>query len=136
MFFAGNIPPCLKNTDKPTSTDMEQIIQTAKHNIENYYAVVGLTSHIKSTFKLFEAYLPKFFSGASRLLKTTYEDEGENANEMVNHFYDRNISEKVLDILMEDPYMEIDNEIFLFVQRRFHLQLSYISELKKKKNKG
>ena len=62
-------------------------------------------------------------------MKTTYEDEGENANEMVNHFYNRNISEKVLDILMEDPYMEIDYEIFLFVQRRFQLQLSYISKL-------
>ena len=55
---------------------------------------------------------------------------------MVNHFYNRNISEKVLHILMEDPYMEIDNEIFLFVQRRFHLQLRFISQLEKKKNKG
>ena len=69
-------------------------------------------------------------------MKTTYENEGQSANQMVNHFYNRNISEKVLNILMEDPYMEIDNDIFLFVQRRFHLQLNHVSELEKMKNKG
>ena len=77
---------------------------------------------------MFEAYLPKFFHGASKLLKKIYTKEGEDFNEMVNH-YSRNISEKVLDILMEDPYLEIDNDIYLFAQRRFHLQLNHILNL-------
>ena len=84
---------------------------------------------------MFEAYLPKFFNGASKLINKIYKNEGESANEMVNH-YSRNISEEVLNILMEDPYMEIDNDIYLFAQRRFNLQLNHVLYLEKKKNNG
>ena len=47
---------------------------------------------------------------------------------MVNH-YGRNISEKLLNILMEDPYMEVDSDVYLFVTQRFHLQLNNVLEL-------
>ena len=107
---------------------MEEIRQTAKHNIETHYSVVGLTAHMKSTFKLFEAFLPKFFYGASKFVEETEEKDGDNFNSMVNH-YGRNISEKVLNTLMDDPYMEVDSDVYLFVSRRFHLQLNYVLDL-------
>ena len=53
---------------------------------------------------------------------------------MVNH-YGRNISEKVLNILMEDPYMEVDSDVYLFVTRRFHLQLNNVLELEEVQKK-
>ena len=55
---------------------IEEIRQTAKRNIENHFSVVGLTSHMKSTFKLFEAYLPSFFRGASNYVEETEQKEG------------------------------------------------------------
>ena len=119
-FFAGNIPACLEDTDRPKSSGdtklqkyhidknlfwntfliwheydklplienifailpliyvaIEEIRQTAKRNIENHFSVVGLTSHMKSTFKLFEAYLPSFFRGASNYVEETEQKEGE-----------------------------------------------------------
>ena len=60
-----------------TYVAIEEIRQTAKRNIENHFSVVGLTSHMKSTFKLFEAYLPSFFSGASNYVEETEQKEGE-----------------------------------------------------------
>ena len=60
-----------------TYVAIEEIRQTAKRNIENHFSVVGLTSHMKSTFKLFEAYLPSFFRGASNYVEETEQKEGE-----------------------------------------------------------
>ena len=88
------------------------------------------------SFKLFEYYLPRFFHGAAHLLSEIYGNEGEDANRNVNHGYvidKRNITENMLTMLMEDPYILIDIEIYSFVQRRFNLQLNHVLELEKKK---
>ena len=42
-------------------------LQLAKYNIENYYSVVGVTSHLNLTMAVLEAYLPRFFSGLTNV---------------------------------------------------------------------
>lgn len=41
------------------------VVQRAKHNVENFYAVVGSWEDTNVTLSVLEAYIPKFFRGAS-----------------------------------------------------------------------
>ena len=104
---------------------MEAIKQEAKYNIENYYSVVGLTSHMSSTFKLFEAYLPRFFHDGFRIYNKMYKNGKLSVN--VNH-YNRSVSANVKRLIMEDPFMNVDIDVYLFASRRFFLQLENLNK--------
>ena len=94
--------------------------QQAKYNVENFYSVVGLTSHMKSTMALFEAYLPKFFTGLTQFYEETEADP--HNFKMVNPNYDKNVSNAVLKLLMLNPLMQVDMDVYYFVEKRFQTQ--------------
>ncbi len=64
-FFVGSEGPCSPDLAVWTLESKRAAMQIAKRNVEEHYSVVGLTSDLKGTVKLLEAYLPRFFKGTS-----------------------------------------------------------------------
>ena len=64
-YFVGPEGPCSPENIRNASLESWNIAaQKAKFNVEKHYSVVGLTSNLRGTIKLLEAYLPRFFHGA------------------------------------------------------------------------
>ena len=94
--------------------------QLAKHNIENHYSVVGITDHLKSTFILFKYYLPRFFDNAMQIYR---EMENEDALSENVDPYRPPLTTKIKVLLMNNPLVALDMDVYSFVLQRFHKQL-------------
>lgn len=99
---------------------LKYVSQLAKHNIENHYSVVGITDHLKSTFSLFKYYLPRFFDKAMQIYK---EMENEDALSENVDPYRPPMTTKIKVLLMNNPLVSLDMDVYSFVLQRFHKQL-------------
>ena len=59
-YFCGSSPEC-------KVVGSRAALQKAKYNAEHYYSVIGVSSEIESSLAVMEAYLPKFFQGATHI---------------------------------------------------------------------
>ena len=55
----------------------------AKHNVERYYAVVGVLEKWKETLDVLEAYVPAYYKGAKEIYKKFFKDQPKNKNFLV-----------------------------------------------------
>ena len=62
--------PCVA---KPSREPSERALRQAKKNVEQYYAVVGVTEDLGAFFRLLQYRFPRFFRGAERI----YQHNGE-----------------------------------------------------------
>ena len=121
-FLAGHIPACRKTEEVFSQEELNQITQMAKFNIENNYSVVGITDFMGATFKVLENVLPRFFNGSV----AKYEElEKTGEFQMVNRFHlnKREILDpRIEELILSQPLIKVDFDIYLFVQRRLHKQ--------------
>ena len=119
--FAGNIPACHNFDLELDRKSLMELEQTAKFNIEKYYSVVGMTEHLRDFFKVAEFYMPRFFNGSVEL----YDNMQKNGFKNVNHSLQNKksfLDPKVERLLYSHSFLQIDMEVYNFVQERFHKQ--------------
>ena len=63
-FFCGHSPAC-------NSFESQELFARAVENFHNYFSVVGVTEHFNQSLKVLEAFLPRYFEGASNLSAST-----------------------------------------------------------------
>lgn len=120
-FFAGNIPPCHNFDTHRDKIELLEIKQTAIANIEKYFSVVGLTEHMRDFFKVARLYMPRFFNGSLAI----YDRIQKRGFKNVNHSHNNKkslLDPKVEKLMYSHSFLQIDMEVYNFVQERFHKQ--------------
>ena len=119
--FCGKIIEyCGAKKAKDISSDEMWILQQiARYNIENHFSVVGLKENIKSSLKLLQNYLPRFFSGAAQFFErlNLQEEKITPFEEFMKKL--KNLNVKALN----HPVILQDYDLYQFVVQRFHAQL-------------
>ncbi|XP_061715038.1 heparan sulfate 2-O-sulfotransferase pipe isoform X3 [Cydia pomonella] len=115
LFFCGHEPQC-------TPFNSVEALQRAKRVVEEQYAVVGVLEDMNSTLLAFERYIPRFFSGASKL----YWEELNTFNRINRNAFKPPVSEAVKNMVRANFTREI--EFYEFCKQRLHLQLKALRE--------
>ena len=87
----------------------------AKHNVERYYAVVGVLEKWKETMEVLEAYVPAYYKGAKEVYKNYFKDQPKNKN-----FFKVKASQSVKDLVRANFTTEI--EFYNFCRQRLYRQ--------------
>jgi dermatan/chondrotin sulfate uronyl 2-O-sulfotransferase UST len=61
-YICGSAPECRQIGNV-------QALNVAKYNAERFYSVIGVSEHLEVTFKVLEAFLPKYFKGSLNIYK-------------------------------------------------------------------
>ena len=97
-YFCGSAPEC-------RTLGNVEALQRAKYNTEKFYAVVGVTEHLRTSLLLLEQYLPRYFAGLLKLYGTqeflgkAHARSGTNKNDLLSS--NRKILKKKLKLDME-----------------------------------
>lgn len=110
--FCGNIEICITPRMAISDSHAQYLIQLAKFNSEVYYSVVGLASQVEKTLLLFEAFMPRFFTGA--LYKYKSIKIMQNVAKLA----------KVNMTAFSHPVVFYDNDFYNFLIQKFNKQLS------------
>jgi len=94
----------------------------AVHNVEKYYAVVGLLEEFPKSMKVFENFVPKFFSGASNI----YEKMNEQWGSVNKNIYQPKVEERIKDLVRKNMTREVD--FYHFCRQRLHRQYLTIKD--------
>ncbi|XP_004931534.1 heparan sulfate 2-O-sulfotransferase pipe [Bombyx mori] len=115
LFFCGHEAQC-------TPFNSVGALQRAKRVVEEQYAVVGVLEDMNSTLLAFERYVPRFFTGASRL----YWEELNTFNRINRNAFKPPVSEAVKQIVRANFTREI--EFYEFCKQRLHMQLKALRD--------
>ena len=91
------------------------LLTLAKHNVERYYAVVGVLEKWKETMEVLEAYVPAYYKGAKEVYKNYFKDQPKNKN-----FFKVKASQSVKDLVRANFTTEI--EFYNFCRQRLYRQ--------------
>ena len=87
----------------------------AKHNVERYYAVVGVLEKWKETLDVLESYVPAYYKGAKEVYKKFFKDQPKNKN-----FFKVKASQSIKDQVKANFTTEI--EFYNFCRQRLYRQ--------------
>ena len=95
-----------------------QALQTAKKNVEKYYAVVGVLEEINKSTLVFEKYIPKFLDKAPMVYKAMMDEKKDKLNKSIfkPSYLPKFLSRK----LMKNFTLEMD--FYKFCKARLHKQ--------------
>ena len=96
----------------------KQALQTAKKNVEKYYAVVGVLEQMNKSTLVFEKYIPKFLDKAQVVYKTMMDEKLDKINK--NIFKPSHLPKFLSQKLMKNFTLEI--EFYRFCKARLHKQ--------------
>ncbi|XP_017041508.1 heparan sulfate 2-O-sulfotransferase pipe isoform X8 [Drosophila ficusphila] len=103
------------NSEICTHFNSETTTQIAKMNVEREYAVVGSWEDTNVTLAVLEAYIPRFFTNATKVYYNTTEKFTINT---VHH--DTHLDKDVMEYLRNSFSFEI--ELYLFIKQRLYKQ--------------
>ena len=110
-FFCGMKPEC-------RIFGSHQALQTAKKNVEKYYAVVGVLEQMNKSTLVFEKYIPKFFDKAQVVYKAMMDEKLDKINK--NIFKPSHLPKLLSHKLMKNFTLEMD--FYRFCKARLHKQ--------------
>ena len=110
-FFCGMKPECRK-------FGSHHALQTAKKNVEKYYAVVGVLEEMSKSTLVFEKYIPKFLDKAPAVYKAMMDEKLDKLNR--NIFKPSHLSKLLSHKLMKNFTLEMD--FYRFCKARLHKQ--------------
>lgn len=93
-----------------------EAMQRAKRNVETRYAVVGTWEDTNTTLRVLEAYIPRFFAGASH----EYFAMQSHMDSVNRNTFRPTISEEARLLLTQNMTHEI--EFYRFVRQRLYKQ--------------
>ena len=111
-FFCGHSPACNQFESKP-------LFAQAVHHFQTHFSVVGLTEHFNPSLKVLEAFLPRYFKGATSLLDMA------NVTTNTNPFKPK-VSAEVRHMLAKNMSKEI--EFYHLAKQRLFKQLASLYE--------
>ncbi|CAH1803149.1 unnamed protein product [Owenia fusiformis] len=111
IWFCGHEPNC--------STNMAYGLQKAKHNIDKYHMLVGLTEEFGLTLKAMERILPSFFLGIGKFKAST------KLNSVNDSKKKRPSSKMVIEYVK--MRLKENYEIYNYVKQKFHATLKKLN---------
>ncbi|CAD5119277.1 DgyrCDS7905 [Dimorphilus gyrociliatus] len=111
-FFCGHEPFCRKPTRKA--------LDKAIYNVENYFAVVGLTEYLKETTEVLDYFLPLFFSG----IYETYLKKQKNVEVKYKTIKKSALLDKTATFMRD--LLAIEYEFYQFIRQKFMNQLTIV----------
>ncbi|CAH1785918.1 unnamed protein product [Owenia fusiformis] len=111
VWFCGHEAIC--------STNMTYGLQKAKHNIDKYHMLVGLTEEYALTLKAMERILPSFFQGIGHFNAST------RVNQIAESKKKRPSSKMIIEyvkVRLKENY-----EIYYYVKQKFHATLKKLN---------
>ena len=93
-------------------------LQTAKKNVERYYAVVGVLEEMNKSTVVFEKYIPKFLDKAHTVYKAMMDEKLDKLNR--NIFKPSHLPKLLSHKLMKNFTLEMD--FYRFCKARLHKQ--------------
>ena len=103
------------------------ICQLAKWNVEKYYSVVGVMEEEELSLKLFEKYLPRYFSNIFEFYTNKDEENiKENEHKMANlNPLSKSVTNATRKHLLQSPVFKLEYEFYEFIKQRLHIQARY-----------
>ena len=111
-FFCGNDPEC-------DVFNGSGAFKRAVENVEKYFPVVGVLEELDSSLRVLEAFLPRYFSGASEILAKEPSEKHKNKN-----IYKQRQSSKFRAALAANMTREL--EFYHFCRQRLMKQMMSI----------
>ncbi|CAL4090146.1 unnamed protein product [Meganyctiphanes norvegica] len=112
-YFCGQHPHCRIVGDRGA-------LARAKRHAEHYYSVVGILEEMPLSLQVLQAYMPRFFTGATQMNNSTGE-----IRRNVKH--DKPEVSETTKRALESRLKE-DMEFYQFLKQRLHLQAEALSE--------
>lgn len=101
----------------------DHALNIAKHNVENYYSVVGVLERWYDSLDVFEHFLPRYFTNAREAYRLYMNDQPKNSN---------NIKPKIPQWIKDKIAANMTKEIefYEFCKQRFHRQYLLMKSMK------